>query len=480
MTSNDAALAAPYYHTVGIGAGPANLSLAALFEVSTTRKIALFDKQPGPAWHPTLLQPGVRMQTSWLKDLVSLVDPTHRLTFLNYLVSTGRLFALLNAQFDFIPRQEYQRYLAWAANRLENVNYGVTVDRVSFGTGGFAVHSGSRVLARSEHLVIGVGSRSVVPDGLAGLPAGRSFVADELGARIDAVAAEPAAPVAVVGDGQTGLECVLTLLRRGCTDITWIGRHQWFETIDDSPVANDFYRPAYLQYLQRLAAPTRRRLIEEQRPTADALTPGALKVLYQANYDGMLALGRFPVTLRPGRDVTHGEPDGDHLLLHCTSLDGHETFRVRHAVIATGRRMAPIPFDQDLWDRVEADGAGEPVLEPDYSVRWKGLDGHKIFALNRGRFSHGIPDANLTLLPIRAATVLNAMFGREVFPVRDELCPIGWSPSGLDTTGLDSAGLDSAGLDSAELDSAGLDSAELDRAELGRIGAGTAEWDSAA
>jgi lysine N6-hydroxylase len=425
-SSNHAARTAPYYHAVGIGAGPANLSLAALFEAATAEKIALFDRQPGPAWHPTLLQPGVRMQTSWLKDLVSLVDPRHRLTFLNYLVTTGRLFALLNAQFDVIPRQEYQRYLAWAAGQLENVTYGVSVDRVSFGAGGFTVHAGARVLARSEHLVIGVGSRSVVPEGFAGLPPQRSFIADSLGDRIDDVAAEPDAPVAVVGGGQTGLECVLTLLRRGCTDITWFGRHQWFETIDDSPVANDFYRPAYQRFLQGLSAPTRRRLIEEQRPTADALTPGGLRVLYQANYDGMLALGRFPVTLRPGRDVTRGELAGDHVLLHVTGLEGHETFRARHTVIATGRRLTPIPFDEDLWDRVEVDDEGELVLEPDYSVRWKGMNGHKIFALNRGRFSHGIPDANLTLLPVRAATVLNAMFGRELFRVSDELCPIEW------------------------------------------------------
>ncbi len=426
-SSNDAAQAAPYYHAVGIGAGPANLSVAALLESCSTERIALFDRQPGPVWHPTLLQSGVRMQTSWLKDLVSLVDPTHRLTFLNYLVSTGRLFALLNAQFDFIPRAEYQRYLAWAAGQLQDVHYGVSVDRVSFGRGGFTVHAGGRPLARSQHVVIGVGSRSAMPEGLAGLPPARCFVADRLGARIADVVAEPDAPVAVVGSGQTGLECVLTLLRRGCTDITWFGRHHWFESIDDSSMANDFYRPAHMEFLQGLAAPTRRRLIEQQRTTADALTPGGLRVLYQANYDGMLGLGRFPVTLRPGRDVTHGEVDGDHVLLHVDGLDGAETFRMRHTVVATGRRLAPIPFDQDLWDRVEVDEAGEPVIEPDYSVRWKGMNGHKIFALNRGRYTHGIPDANLTLLPIRAATVLNAMFGRELFRISDELCPIAWS-----------------------------------------------------
>src|SRR3954466_15560702 len=108
----------PHYHAVGIGAGPANLSLAALFESSTSETIALFDRQPVPSWHNRLLHSGVRMQTSWLKDLVSLVAPRHELTFLNYLVTTGRMYALMNSQFDVIPRQEYVRYLAWASAKL--------------------------------------------------------------------------------------------------------------------------------------------------------------------------------------------------------------------------------------------------------------------------------------------------------------------------------------------------------------------------
>jgi lysine N6-hydroxylase len=95
-------------------------------------------------------------------------------------------------------------------------------------------------------------------------------------------------------------------------------------------------------------------------------------------------------------------------------------------VIATGRRDAPLPFDYDLSTRVEAGDDGELMVEPDFSVRWKGMNGHQIFALNRARMTHGITDANLTLLPVRAAIVMNSMFGREMFPVRDELCPVNW------------------------------------------------------
>lgn len=416
----------PRFHTVGIGAGPANLSLAALFESSSAESIALFDRRPEPGWHDTLLHPGVRMQTSWLKDLVSLVAPRHELTFLNYLVTTGRMFALLNAQFDFMPRQEYVRYLNWAAQRLRNVTYGVAIDKVSLGSEGFTVWSMGRPMAHSENLVIGMGSAPVVPAELAGLPPERAFIADHLSGRLEEMAADKSSPVAVVGGGQTGIEAVMRLLGQGFTNIKWFGRRLWFDTIDDSPCANDVYRPAHVAALQRLSLPTRRKIIKDLEPTGDALTPGALRSLYQANYDGLLRYGEFPAKLYPGRNVIAGEVDGDEIVLHCKTVETTEIHKVRYAVIATGRKLAPVPFDEDLWSRVEVDDDGELVVEPDFSLRWKGMNGHRIYALNRARLSHGLTDANLTLLPIRSAIVLNSMFGREIFQVSDDLCPVDW------------------------------------------------------
>jgi len=421
----------PHHFAVGIGAGPANLSLAALFKSTAQTNpdlgdLVLFDRQPSCGWHENLLHNGVRMQTSWLKDLAAVVDPTNELTFLNYIVTTGRLFALLNSQFDVIPRREYMRYLEWAANRLGNVRYDVTVDRVAYGANGFEVHSGDRLLATADHVVLGVGTQSATIPGLATLPSDRSFLSDQLAARIPAMKAYRSAPVAVIGGGQTGIECVLKLLGEGFTDIRWYTRPTWFRTIDDSPVANDFYRPSHQEFLQGLSRSTRRRLVEEMLPTGVALTPGALRVLYQANYDGMLERGDFPVTLLPGREVSYGELRGDDVVLDVASAEARAEHRVRYAVIAVGRVNAPLPLDPELRERVDADTDGEPLIAADYSVIWKGMNGHKMFALNRSMYANGVPDANLTLLPVRAAIVINSMLGRDVYRIRDDFSPVKW------------------------------------------------------
>jgi len=218
MTETTSTNDLPYYHTIGIGAGPANLSLAALHQTSTTERMALFDRAPAPDWHTTLLHPGVRMQTSWLKDLVSVVDPTHKLTFLNYLVTEGRLFALLNAQFDVIPRREYMRYLAWASRQIDDLHYGLNIDSIGITDDGFEVRSQGRALARSEPLTLGVGTRPAMPDWTAALPGDRAFIADYLAPHLDTMRRDE--KVAVVGGGQTGIEAVLRLLSAGFTDIS--------------------------------------------------------------------------------------------------------------------------------------------------------------------------------------------------------------------------------------------------------------------
>jgi lysine/ornithine N-monooxygenase len=266
----------------------------------------------------------------------------------------------------------------------------------------------------------------MLPAVLADLPRTSVFIADDLGTRLPAMSDDKDAPVAVIGGGQTGCEAVLRLVGAGFTRIQWIGRSQWFRTIDDSPVANEFYRPEYQQFLQGLSAPTRRRLIEEHEHTGDALTPGGMKAVYQANYDGLLATDRFPVQIHLGHEVVDAEPGGEGVVLHCKTAEQFVDRTAQYIVVAVGREPSPIPFDDDLRERVDLDDHGGLHVDADYSVRWKGMNGHRMYALNRARFSHGIPDANLTLLPVRAAIVLNSMFDREVYRLDAGLNPVTW------------------------------------------------------
>ncbi|MDT0461986.1 lysine N(6)-hydroxylase/L-ornithine N(5)-oxygenase family protein [Streptomyces gibsoniae] len=417
----------PHHRVAAIGAGPANLSLAALAGDVLPHDVVLFDRRPAHAWHPGLMHPGVRLQTSWIKDLTTLVDPRNRLSFLNYLVTTGRVYAFLNAQFDAIPRLEYDRYLSWAAEQLTSIRYGVDIRDVRFaGAGeGFVLYDEDGPVATSDHLVVGTGTRPHVPDCFRDRSIPGVLLAEEIGEHFETCRCAPYEPAVVVGGGQTGAEAVLALLSYGLREIRWIGRRPWFAPLDDSPPANDFFRPAYLRHFQALPGQVRERYVAEQILTSDGVSMSTLQELYQANYETWLSEGRSPVMMLPGRDVVEAGHQDDLVVLRCRrAAGGHERHTARHVVLATGRRPAPLPLAPDVLDLEPGE---EPYVEADYSLRWKHADRHKVFVQNRAQPSHGVADPNLSLLSVRSAAILNSLLEREAFPIRDEQVQTLWA-----------------------------------------------------
>lgn len=416
----------PRHEVAGVGAGPANLSLAALGENVVPGGVVLYEGRDGPGWHPGLLQTGTRLQTAWIKDLATLVDPRNRLTFLNYLVRTGRVYALLNAQFDAIPRLEYAHYLAWASQELGSVQYGVLIDDVDFDDG-FVLTSGGRTIAVAQHLVMGLGTRAQLPDWVAGHELEGVVLAEDLSADL-AAPLSPHDQVLVVGGGQTGAECVLTLLAHGHRDIRWLGRRPWFAPLDDSPSANDFYRPEYQRFFGGLPDPVRRQYVAEQVLTSDGISVSTLQEIYQRNYELFLRDGRAPVMMLPGREVVDVRSGDGVVAVWCRRrTGGRERHTGRRVVLATGRQPVPMPLAPGLLARIDHDEHGDPVVQADYSVRWHGDADHKLFVQNRARFSHGLADPNLSLLAVRSAVILNSLLEREVYAIRDVAVSTLWA-----------------------------------------------------
>ena len=95
---------------VGVGAGPFNLSLAALL-APTGLNARFFDRSPDFQWHPGLLFPEAILQVSYLKDLVTLVDPTSPYSFLAFLRAHKRLYRFINRTEIRVSRKEFNQYL---------------------------------------------------------------------------------------------------------------------------------------------------------------------------------------------------------------------------------------------------------------------------------------------------------------------------------------------------------------------------------
>ncbi|UUN25183.1 lysine N(6)-hydroxylase/L-ornithine N(5)-oxygenase family protein [Streptomyces sp. FIT100] len=116
------------YDVVGIGFGPSNLALAIALHERTARSLGrdevragFLERQPRFGWHRGMLIDDATMQVSFLKDLVTMRDPTSDFSFLCYLRERGRLVDFLNQKTLFPLRVEFHDYFEWAAARVAHL-----------------------------------------------------------------------------------------------------------------------------------------------------------------------------------------------------------------------------------------------------------------------------------------------------------------------------------------------------------------------
>jgi lysine N6-hydroxylase len=163
---------------VGVGAGPFNLSLAALLAPITEFRMRFFEKTPDFQWHPGLLFPEATIQVSYLKDLVTLVDPTSVYSFLSFLRDQKRLYRFLNREHTRVSRKEFSKYMAWVARRLPNVQFGAEVREVSLDGDAFSVRVDGRTLS-TRNIVLGTGLVPNIP------PCARPYLGGEVFHSVD-------------------------------------------------------------------------------------------------------------------------------------------------------------------------------------------------------------------------------------------------------------------------------------------------------
>ncbi|MBL4558069.1 MAG: SidA/IucD/PvdA family monooxygenase [Rhodobacteraceae bacterium] len=194
---------------VGIGAGPANLSLACQLEAAGADALFL-DRKPGSSWHEGMQIDGVKLQVSIFKDLVTLADPKSPYSFLSYLHENKRLYHFLNAQYDAVSRREFANYIAWVSQRLPSVGFDESVREVLF-DGTFCIRTDKRTL-RARNVSIAVGKTPKVP----------SFIEDKLCASLFHSAdftmkgrALGGKRVVIVGAANRAPRCSSTVFRAG-------------------------------------------------------------------------------------------------------------------------------------------------------------------------------------------------------------------------------------------------------------------------
>jgi lysine N6-hydroxylase len=403
----------PRFRCVGIGIGPANLSLASLLHDHPDTTNLFVEKSPCFGWHDGQQISGATLQVSMLKDLVSLSDPTNSFSFLAYLHSQGRIYHFINAQFDAVPRREFRNYLEWASERNPNLSFGEEVLGVDFDGRDFIVRTSRREVA-AENVVLGVGNRPWVPDAAEAVLGPSQFHVSEFVDRAQQLAGKR---VCVVGGGQSGAEAFLDLISRPAEQmprrVSWISRRANYFPIDDSPFTNDYYMPCYSNYFYGLERETRQAFNSRQILSSDGISEATLREIYQRIYVHRF-IDRAPdlVALYPNRQVTRigGAASGTWSLTLANKdhSDVEEHVEVDTVVWATGFRPASMDFLDPIAPRLEREGE-ELRVDEDFAVRWDGPPDRNIFVQNGARAQRGLADPNLSLVAWRSRRIADRL-----------------------------------------------------------------------
>lgn len=403
-----------HYRCVGIGVGPANLSLAALMHSHPQITNLFLDKKESFGWHDGQQMPGASIQVSMLKDLVSLSEPTNAFSFLSYLHDQGRIYHYLNAQFEAVPRQEFRNYMEWACRKNENIVFGREVRSVEY-ENVFRIHTSGGMLT-ADNIVIGVGVQPRVPPGVREFLGDRQFHVSEFLGKATRLGG---LRVGVVGGGQSGAEAFLELISRTGGDlprrVVWISRRPNYFPLDDSPFTNDYYMPGYSDYFARLDASTRRAFNERHILTSDGISETTLRHIYQGIYTHRFINGFADlVALYPNRcvsGVTSAPGNAWNLsLVHNDHSGLRENVELDVVVWATGFAPAPMDFLAPLEARLEREG-DEYKIDHSFAVQWDGPAEHNIFLQNAARGQRGLADLNLSLNAWRSQRILDRLRG---------------------------------------------------------------------
>lgn len=408
---------------LAIGCGPFNLGLAALASTVDDTQVVVVDSAAEFRWHPGLMFEEAKLQVSFLSDLVSLVDPTHPMSFLAYLADVDRLYPFLVREQFFPTRREYEAYLLWVVEQLPSLRFGTTVDEVRWDAGRelFEVSlttGGGRTVIRAGHIVVGVGTEPAIPQELSTTSSALVHSSEYLWHQD---AAHAANSVTVIGSGQSGAEIVIDLLEanlNGGPAVRWWTRTPWFAPLDFTKLSLEMTTPAYMDYFHGLPEATRDQVRAGHWQFHKGISAETLDRLHDLLYRRELREKAAPVQLRHGVAVEGLEtlPDG-RLRIRGRHLDtGSPLSHTADLVIAaTGYRYRHQNFLAPLEDRLRRDSRSRLVVETNHAVAADGELAGRLFVANAEVHTHGVSAPNLDIGAVRNAKILNTVRGREVY-----------------------------------------------------------------
>ncbi|WP_426140884.1 lysine N(6)-hydroxylase/L-ornithine N(5)-oxygenase family protein [Pseudomonas sp. DWP3-1-2] len=412
---------------IGIGFGPSNLALAIALQERAEQSGKAFDalfleRQPDYNWHGNTLVAQSELQISFLKDLVTLRNPSSRFSFVNYLKAHGRLVDFINLGTFYPCRMEYNDYLRWVALQFaEQSRYGEQVLRVEpvVETGGRVQRlnvisqdlQGREVIRQTRSVIVSTGGTPKIPQVFAGFKDDpRVFHHARYLSAMAAQACARGEPmrIAVVGAGQSAAEAFIDLNDSyPNVQVDMILRAAVLKPADDSPFVNEIFGPDYTDLVFNQPETERERLIREYHNTNYSVVDLGLieriyAILYRQKVSGIDRHGFLCRRMIESASDVDGRVQ---LQLRDLATGSTEARRYDAVILATGyeRRshrelLAPL---KDYLEDFRVDRDYQLLARPELET--------PVFIQGFSQHSHGLSDTLLSVLPARSGEIAAAL-----------------------------------------------------------------------
>jgi L-ornithine N5-oxygenase len=414
---------------LGIGFGPANLALAIAIEEqnaarhSATIAAKFLERKPKFSWHQGMLLTEATMQVSFLKDLVTLRNPTSSFGFLSYLHAKGRLVEFINHKILFPSRLEFHDYLQWSAEQVDQlVCYGLRmVSARPVAQDGLVTHfevlaqqdqrSGTTVW-RTRNLVLAPGLVPSMPTGLRA--SSRIWHSDTLLDRLSGLVTTPRRFV-VLGAGQSAAETVSHLHKsfpeaEVCAVFSRFGYSQ----ADDSPFANRVFDPVAVDLFHQAPEEIKKKILDYHANTNySAVDVDLIENLYARFYQEIVSgIRRLKLINLAALTSVRESRDAVEVTIRKLNSGGLITLTADALVCATGYRpVDPMPLLGETGPLLSRDKDGRLLTGRDYRVATGPDVLAGIYLSGVTEYAHGISSSLLSNTAIRAQEILDSVQG---------------------------------------------------------------------
>jgi lysine N6-hydroxylase len=410
---------------IGIGLGPFNLGLAALTAPIDDLDGIFLERKPNVDWHPGMLIEGTTMQVPFMADLVTLADPTSEFSFLNYLKESGRIYPFYIRESFFQLRTEFQDYLRWAAEKLDNLRFERNVTAVTWEDGVYAVRSegpGGETVDYARRLVLGTGTPPWIPPACRELESDTVCHASSYLEHRDRL--KECGSITVVGSGQSAAEIYRDLLdglEPGGYELNWVTRSPRFFPLEYTKLTLEMTSPEYVDYFHALPPAKRDELNAEHKNLYKGINAELINEIFDLLYRKRFEQGSVATRLFTNCTVEKAAGCGSvRLSVRQHEQDRSFEIQTEGLVLATGYSYRVPEFMNGVRDRLRFDATGRLEARRDYSV--DAPDGAserrgEVFVQNAELATHGFVSPDLGMAAYRNSWIIRSLTGREVYPI---------------------------------------------------------------